>query len=114
MIRDWLLKPVAVTTEVDGKQVETKIPNLYRIRQRALIKELAQWKNEGNFDRVSSLGMLMLLREDRMIMYGGDTNRMQTSKAKTLADDPFFSNNYREYRAPDTEELPTYQKTVIG
>ena len=114
LIRDWLLKPVAVTTEVDGKQVETKIPNLYRLRQRALIKELAQWNNEGNFDRVSSLGMLMLLREDRMIMYGGDTNRMQTSKAKTLADDPFFSNNYREYRAPDTEELPTYQKTVIG
>lgn len=114
LIRDWLLKPITITTEVDGKTVEDKIPNLYRLRQRALIKELAQWTNEGNFDRVSSLGMLMLLREDRMIMYGGDTRRMQATKVKTLADDPFFTNNYRSYEAPDTEVTPTYQKILIG
>jgi hypothetical protein len=38
------------------------IPTLYKIRSRALLKELITYNNEGNFDRVSAMGMLMLLR----------------------------------------------------
>lgn len=95
LIRDWLLKPITEVTEIEGKEVETKVPNLSKLRQRALIKELIQWNTEGNFDRVSSLGMLMLLREDRLVLYGGDKDKMQKQNVKTLADDPFFEENYR-------------------
>lgn len=98
LIRDWLLKPVTVVTKVDGKEVETQVPNLFRLRQRALIKELIQWNSEGNFDRVSSLGMLMLLREDRMIAFGGDTDRMKESGGDDLSNDDFFNRNYRGSR----------------
>lgn len=97
LIRDWLLKPVTVQTEIDGEAVETQVPNLYRLRQRALIKELIQWTNEGNFDRVSSLGMLMLLREDKMITLGGDVTKAQQQKQDTLADDPYFEKTYKRY-----------------
>lgn len=95
LIRDWLLKPITIQIEIDGEAVDTKMPNLYRLRQRALIKELIGWNNEGNFDRVSSLGMLMLLREDKMITLGGDVTKAQQKRAKTLADDKFFTENYR-------------------
>ena len=98
LIRDWLLKPTVITTVVDGESAEVQVPNLFRLRQRALIKELIQWNNEGNFDRVSSLGMLMLLREDRMILYGGDEKRMQKVEKNPLSHDPFFEKNYKVHR----------------
>lgn len=108
LIRDWLLKPIPVQTEIDGEAVETKMPNLYRLRQRALIKELIQWNNEGNFDRVSSLGMLMLLREDKMILLGGDVSKAQAERPKTLADDPFFAENYRAQRGSGQDSKPRW------
>lgn len=108
LIRDWLLKPIPVQTEIDGEAVETKMPNLYRLRQRALIKELIQWNNEGNFDRVSSLGMLMLLREDKMILLGGDVSKAQAERPKTLADDPFFAENYRARRGSGQDSKPRW------
>ena len=98
LIRDWLLKPTVITTVVDGESAEVQVPNLFRLRQRALIKELIQWNSEGNFDRVSSLGMLMLLREDRMILYGGDEKRMQKVEKNPLSHDPFFEKNYKVHR----------------
>lgn len=98
LIRDWLLKPTVITTVVDGESAEVQVPNLFRLRQRALIKELIQWNSEGNFDRVSSLGMLMLLREDRMILYGGDEKRMQKVEKNPLSHDPFFEKNYKDHR----------------
>lgn len=98
LIRDWLLKPTVITTVVDGESAEVQVPNLFRLRQRALIKELIQWNSEGNFDRVSSLGMLMLLREDRMILYGGDEKRMQKAEKNPLSHDPFFEKNYKDHR----------------
>jgi len=41
-------------------------------------------------DRVRALGMCMLLREERVIMYQGDVKGKQQAKTKTLASDPFF------------------------
>lgn len=105
LIRDWLLKPITISTQVgEQESVEVKIPNLFRLRQRALIKELIQWNNEGNFDRVSALGMLMLLREDKMIMFGGDVQKMQKVKRNSLASDPFFTQNYKAERRSHTWE----------
>ena len=90
-IRDWLLKPVIVN---NGEDNEYTTNNLYFIRNRALLQELIAFNPIANFDRVRALGMVMLYREERMIMYGGDFSGRQTRK-NIMQDDPFLSRNYK-------------------
>lgn len=96
LLRSWLLKPVPVIQTVDGEEQEVLVPNLYTLRNRALIKELIMYNSEGNFDRISAMGMLMLLREDRMILYKGEVNKEKEEKARSgyLGNDSFFERNY--------------------
>ena len=96
LLRSWLLRPVPVIQTIDGEDQEVMIPNLYTLRSRALIKELILYNSEGNFDRISSMGMLMLLREDKMILYNGDVNKSkeEDASASYLGNDPFFKTNY--------------------
>ena len=96
LLRSWLLRPVPVIQTIDGEDQEVMIPNLYTLRSRALIKELILYNSEGNFDRISSMGMLMLLREDKMILYKGDVSKSkeEDASASYLGNDPFFKTNY--------------------
>jgi hypothetical protein len=96
LIRNWLILPKPIITNDGEKDVETTVYNLSFIRNRALLQELSQWNVDGNFDRVSALGMLMLLREDRMILCGGDVTKNNTNYTSTtyLGNDPFFTKNY--------------------
>ncbi len=96
LLRSWLLKPVPVIQNIDGEDQEVMIPNLYTLRSRALIKELILYNSEGNFDRISSMGMLMLLREDKMILYKGEVSKSkeEDASASYLGNDPFFKTNY--------------------
>lgn len=101
LLRAWLLRPTVVIQEVDGEPAEVNIPALFTLRSRALIKELINYNSEGNFDRISSMGMLMLLREDKMITYQGNISREKQEKASKnyLGNDPFFNRNYRTRRS---------------
>ena len=95
LIRDWLLKPVTIIEVVDGQEVETEVFNLYKIRNRALLKELILYNPDINVDRIRALGMLMLYREEKMIMYQGDMKRSNKGVEKDyLGNDSFFKNNY--------------------
>jgi hypothetical protein len=96
-LRSWLLKPTVIIQEIDGEDQEVSIPSLFQLRSRALIKELINYNQQGNFDRISAMGMLMLLREDRMITYQGDVSREKQEKASAnyLGNDPFFERNYK-------------------
>lgn len=96
LLRSWLLRPVPVIQTIDGEDQEVMIPNLYTLRPRALIKELILYNSEGNFDRISSMGMLMLLREDKMILYKGEVSKSkeEDASASYLGNDPFFKKNY--------------------
>lgn len=96
LIRNWLILPKVIVTNDGEKDIETTTYNLNFIRNRALLQELSQWNIDGNFDRVSSLGMLMLLREDRMITCGGDVSKTKSNynAPNYLGNDPFFTNNY--------------------
>lgn len=94
LIRNWLILPVSVIQTVDGIEQEVTVYNLNFIRNRALIQELSQWNIDGNFDRVSALGMLMLLREDRMITFGGNPQKQKEVPSTYLGNDDFFKNNY--------------------
>lgn len=95
-LRSWLLAPVPIMQTIDGEEKEVMIPRLFTVRNRALLKELINYNSEGNFDRISAMGMLMLLREDRMIRYQGDVSKEKQERANNSYDgnDPFFKRNY--------------------
>lgn len=94
-IRDWLLKPIEVTKIGDnGETVET-IPLLFKICNKALLQELSLWNADGNFDRVSALGMLMLVREDVLRLLGETKPESNVfDDANYLGNDDFFDKNY--------------------
>ena len=95
-LRSWLLAPVPIMQTIDGEEKEVMVPRLFTVRNRALLKELINYNSEGNFDRISAMGMLMLLREDRMIIYQGDVSKEKQERANNSYDgnDPFFKRNY--------------------
>jgi hypothetical protein len=94
LIRDWLMKPVTKTEkDAEGKEIEVQVPNLYFIRNRALLKELIQWEPKGNYDRVLSLCQLMLYREEKNILYQGETSKKETELSDFEKDD-YWSKNY--------------------
>jgi len=102
LIVKYLLTPATMIQAVDGEEKEITVFNLNFIKGRALLLELSQWNAQGNFDRVSAMGMLMLLREDRIILSGGNARR-----SEQIADDPldkgnddYFTRNY-----PGSERL---------
>lgn len=97
-LRAWLLKPITVIQVVDGEETEVDIPNLFTLRSRAFIKELINYNSEGNFDRISAAGMLMLLREDRIILYQGKVSKEKQEAANSsyLGNDSFFKRNYKQ------------------
>ena len=96
LIRDWLLKPTPTIIVEDGIEKQVQIPNLYFIRGRALLEELIAFDPVRNFDRIRALGMLMLYREEKIILYGSNLNAESAEKADKsyLGNDDFFKRNY--------------------
>jgi hypothetical protein len=96
LIRDWLLKPVPTIITEDGIEKETTVPNLYFIRGRALLEELIAFDPVRNFDRVRALGMVMLYRQEKVILYGPNLNAEEAERADKsyLGNDDYFSRNY--------------------
>lgn len=96
LIRDWLLKPIPTIIVEDGVEKQVQISNLYFIRGRALLEELIAFDPVRNFDRIRALGMLMLYREEKIILYGSNLNAESAEKADKsyLGNDDFFKRNY--------------------
>lgn len=97
LIRQWLLKPVStISIDEEGNEVELMIPALYKLRNRALIEELEAFNPNINVDRIRALGMVMLYRQEKMIMFQGDMSRTINSgyDSSYAGNDDFFNNNY--------------------
>lgn len=97
LTKDWLMKPVTITVKnVDGTEEQKDVPNLYTLRNRAFIQELIAFNPEINVDRVRAFGMVMLYREEKVILYNGNIGRNRLNKARAgyLGNDPFFKKNY--------------------
>lgn len=95
LIRDWLLKPCTVINKENGNEVEVQVPNLAFLKNRALIEELVSFNMEMNFDRVHALKMVMLYREEKLILYQGDPRKgKEVNDANYLGNDKFFSDNF--------------------
>lgn len=94
-IREWLLQPYTkIEKNAEGHDVEIQQANLYRLKNRALIKELILWNPDINVDRIMAMVQLVLYREEKMILYGGDMSSSGQDTGSELADDPFFTQNY--------------------
>ena len=96
LIRDWLLQPVNTVIQEDGEDKEIQISNLYFLKNRALIKELIAYNPDINVDRIRALGMLMLYREEKMILYSGNLDRSHEEEFDStyLGNDNFFKINF--------------------
>lgn len=95
LIREWLIKPVEIAVNKNGEDEIIHTQNLYLLRCRALIEELVSFNTENNFDRIRALGMVMLYREEKMILYQGNPSRDQDEiPSDYLGNDEFFTINY--------------------
>ena len=96
-IKSWLMKPMRQIVKNDkGKEEEITKPILYSIMSRALLQELINFAPEVNVDRVRSLGMVMLYRQQYIILYGDNMNEKSREKTESnyLGKDDFFTRNY--------------------
>lgn len=80
--RDWMLSTA---------YNEETLPNLRKIRSVAYIQELIAWNPDGNFDRVSAMGMVMILREERLKYVEAEMN---AKKVNPMASHKFWDDNY--------------------
>ena len=99
LIRDWLMKPVVMLIKNDeGEEIETTVQNLFRIRNRALLEELIAFNPEINVDRIRALGMVMLYREEKMVLYQGNPSKDTEEVPKDyLGNDPFFQQDSSKF-----------------
>jgi hypothetical protein len=96
LIRDWLLEPINSIVKEDGEEKEVEIAKLYKLKNRALIEELIAFTPEINVDRIRALGMVMLYRQEKVILYGSNLNTesRETISSDYLGNDDYFKNNY--------------------
>ena len=89
LILHWLEQPAY------GEDEDSGILNLHKIRSIGLLNELIGYNSEGNFDRVSALGMLLILKEDKYAVFRrkDDEDRKDPNESN-LSQDDFFTSRY--------------------
>lgn len=92
----WLLNKATMQDLDEDNNETSNYLNLHKLRSPAIIKEFIGWNHDGNFDRVSAFGMLMILREDRI--------KYADSKAEEVKFDPtdYWTRNYGPARLKAT------------
>ena len=93
--RNWLMQPVTIISEVDGKEVESTVYKLYTVKNRAFLRECSLFNPDINVDRIRAFGALMLSREQHLIYNNGELKRNEDKIEKDyLGNDDYFTNNY--------------------
>jgi hypothetical protein len=64
LLADWMVSEHKTVVDGEDGQTEKATIKLRTIRSIGLLKEAAQWNPDGNFDRISSMGMVMIAREE--------------------------------------------------
>ena len=85
---------VEVKDEKGEPHIE-QVPQLYRLRTRALIDELIGYGPEVNTDRVSAMQQVMMYREQFVILYGGSPDQADTGT--DAGDDDFFDQDWKRH-----------------
>jgi len=93
---DWMLSPVE-------ERQDEGIIQLQRIRSIAYLKEAIGYNEDGNFDRVSSAGMLFILREEYKKYVYHIKDEYKNDFKPGLAQDPFFNINFTHQGISESE-----------
>ena len=95
LIRDWLLSSEEMNVVDDnGEEKVVSQPMLYTIDSPALLEELIGYYDQANVDRISALGMIMLIRESYKEM-GVDTVHDDSEReANEFYSSDFFDKMY--------------------
>lgn len=104
-IKDWLLKAVNTVRTVDGEEQEVTLHNYNFLKQRALIQELIAWNYDGNFDRVSALGMLMTARQESIVTTRGDFGRRREAGENYKGNDEYFTRQWEKFARKNHIEM---------
>lgn len=96
---DWMLD--AAEGEENAKKGLLK---LHTLRSIGYIKEAIGWNEDGNFDRVSAMGMLMILRQEYLKYKLQVTEELLGKKIERLSQDTFFELNYKK----NGDRLPNF------
>lgn len=99
LIKDWLNKPFLMETKDEhGNVMQQQVPQLYRLRNRALIQEFMSYGPAANTDRISALAQVMLYREHFIVLYGG-APEVQGADKDDPANDDFFAKDWDRHKA---------------
>lgn len=107
LIQQWMLKPVVMLQrQEDGTEIEVQVSNVHTIMGRALLREAILFNPAiGNYDRIRSLGLVMLYREAFIVMYGGNLNADRNAIPDDyIGNDPFFKDNYPDNSSYYTDD----------
>jgi hypothetical protein len=81
LLKDWMNKPIGASTDKHGNPIPPMI-QLQKIRNKALLREIIAYNEEGNFDRVIAL-MLAVIQARQM-------HKILVEQAKEPVIDKFF------------------------
>lgn len=105
LIQKWMVRPIVKTVQQDGQTIEVQVPNLFNIKNRALIKECICYNPlQGNYDRIRALGLVMLYREEFVILNEG-LNHKEVSLSNYIGNDDFFVRNYKNHYTYNNKEF---------
>jgi hypothetical protein len=79
-IREWLLDEYS-----DAKR------NVERVFSQALLEELIEWNDKGNFDRVAALGCVMVMRQQ---MWVNVVKQAEVDRMQKILEVPIFSKAF--------------------
>jgi len=96
-INKWgrLLQAQYMSTRYNEGDEEDLSLKLHHIRTIPYLEECIAWNSDGNFDRVSAMGMLFILREDK-VKLSKSVKSNYDKQIKKLSSDPFFEKNYKK------------------
>lgn len=95
-LAEWLVEPAL------GEGNEGLL-QLHKIRSIPLLKELINWNIDGNYDRVSALGMLMLLKKEKLKF------QIQEEEGyKSIETDPFWGRHFKKSYNNDLSKTKYY------
>jgi hypothetical protein len=90
-IDSWTKEEMFIGQDNEGNNLF--IPRMYSIKSIGLLEEILAWNSKGNFDRISAIGMLMILREDRAKL---EVSLIENKKG--VGEDPFFNKHFNKFK----------------
>jgi len=79
---------------LDNSYKNPEVNNVFTIRSLGMVLELLFWNPEANFDRVSALGMLMILLSDQEMMSTESVVNKVSASADAFWDRPFKGKSH--------------------